>query len=105
MLLAREFDLPYGRDRRTRRIVTLGKVRHNVSSVLRHDEQTLDERADLVLERWSHGGWDDLIYGNEGVIDLPRATDELRKRTAIGLRLLAIHEIALDMIRDNVVGR
>lgn len=102
--LQRHLGLPVGVHRETREPLTLAEAVSEPAALARRDEMTMGERTAVVRRRWEAGEWSDMVYGTDGVIDLPRAVRELESGSDMGQHLLRIGERAMEMALEDARG-
>jgi hypothetical protein len=96
--------LPIGLLRGTREVVSASDVDDDVDALVAMAEHEPDEVVQLVLARWRAGDWDDLVDGDEGIIDLDRAEHEVVAGTPLGEELLTIGAWAIEMHREELLA-
>lgn len=95
--------LPVAIHRGTGEALSLKEWRNTPNAAIDPADLSTDQQIALVSARWAAAGWDDLVYGTEGVIGADRATREIAARTEMGQQLLAIGLRAIEMAREDAL--
>lgn len=98
---ARQRSWPVAIHRETGEPVSLERWRNNPDVTVAPADLSPEQQVVLVTARWRAGDWTDLIYGNEGEVDLGRAIRELETRSEMGRQLLVLGLRAIEMACED----
>lgn len=100
----RELRLPAGFHKETGQLVTLGEVRDDLDALRDLDSLKPEQELQLIVARCRAGGWNDMMHGTEGYIDLERGVREMTAGTEVGKQLFSIYKGALEMVLEDARG-
>jgi hypothetical protein len=98
---ARQRPLPVAIHRETGEPVSLELWRNDPEVTVAPADLSPEQQVLLVIARWRAGAWTDLIYGNDGEVDLGRAIREVETGSEMGRQLLAVGLRAIEMARED----
>ena len=99
--MARHMPLPAGIHRDTGEVLSLAQTQADPTAVADPTSLSDAQKIALVGARWRAGEWSDILYGDEGLVDLDRALRELEAQTEIGRHLMAVELRALEMVHED----
>jgi hypothetical protein len=98
----RQARLPISLHRETQQVVSLADSIANPDAIARSGELTVKQKIRLVRARWEAGGWSDIIYGTDGLVDLDMAIREIEAQSDMGKHLLAVAMRAIEMVQEDM---